>query len=183
MRWAFRLRIDWMVLAVEGTKVGRVWKGSGGRGSGGIRGGGRRLQTRYKAISYTGDAGESKKGLRTSMYIEGTCKLQKEQKYPVSQHPRTVQQKTHLNTMTRWPFELTGFARSRYTVKLSSRQRISGPLSAGRPRRCMRGSGPPVACAENSAGELGALCRAFPTMPHMGQPLFEAKAIFPFLRS
>lgn len=51
MRWAFRLRIDWMVLAVEGTKVGRVWKGSGGRGSGGIRGGGRRLQTRYKAIS------------------------------------------------------------------------------------------------------------------------------------
>lgn len=121
-----------------------------------------------------------RRGLRTSMYIEGTCKLQKEQKYPVSQHLRTIQQTTHLKTMTKWPFELTGFARSRYTVKLSSRQRISGPLSAGRPRRCMRGSGPPVACAENSAGELGALCRAFPTMPHMGQPLFEAKAIFPF---
>ena len=41
----------------------------------------------------------------------------------------------------------------------------------------MRGRGAPVACAEKSAGELGALWSAFATMPHMGQPLLDAKAI------
>lgn len=87
VRWASRLRIGWMVLAVEEKKVGQVWKGSGGRGSGGIRGGGRRLQTRYKAISYMGDAGESENWLRTSMYIEGTCKLQKNKKVSSQSEP------------------------------------------------------------------------------------------------
>lgn len=65
-----------------------------------------------------------------------------------------------MNTTIIWPLEETGFAFSRYAVKLSSRQRTS-------------------ACVEpggnfGDRGELGVVCEAVATMLHIGQPAFGA---------
>lgn len=67
---------------------------------------------------------------------------------------------TYLNTTTMWPLLETGLADSRYTVKLSSLQRIS----------CL---------PEEPVGDEGerAEAEAAETMPHMGQPGLCAKAM------
>ncbi len=64
--------------------------------------------------------------------------------------------------MTTCPLLETGLADSRYTVKLSSLQRMSGCL------------GPLV---EGEAGEPTAAAVAAETMLHIGQPGFGAKAM------
>ena len=66
--------------------------------------------------------------------------------------------KTHLKTTTMWPFEETGFAVSRYAVKLSSLQRISG-------------------CFAAAEGERGEEAEAVDAMLHMRQPGLGAKAM------
>ena len=68
--------------------------------------------------------------------------------------------KIYLNVMTIWPFEETGFAFSRYAVKLSSRQRTSACVEPGGNL--------------GDLGELGVVCEAVATMLHIGQPAFGA---------
>lgn len=59
-----------------------------------------------------------------------------------------------------WPFEETGFAFSRYAVKLSSRQRTSACVEPGGKL--------------GDRGEFGVVCEAVATMLHIGQPAFGA---------
>ena len=59
-----------------------------------------------------------------------------------------------------WPFEETGFAFSRYAVRLSSRQRTSACVEPGGNL--------------GDLGELGVVCEAVATMLHIGQPAFGA---------
>ena len=59
-----------------------------------------------------------------------------------------------------WPLEETGFAFSRYAVKLSSRQRTSA---------CVEPTG-----NLGDRGEFGIVCEAVATMLHIGQPAFGA---------
>ena len=72
---------------------------------------------------------------------------------------RTV--RAYLNATIICPFEETGFAFSRYAVKLSSRQRTSA---------CVEPGG-----KEGERGELGVMWEAVATMPHIGQPAFGVK--------
>jgi hypothetical protein len=70
----------------------------------------------------------------------------------------------YLNAMIMCPLEETGFAFSRYAVKLSSRQRTSAWVEPGG--------------KEGERGEFGAVWDAVATMPHIGQPaLGENEAI------
>jgi hypothetical protein len=77
----------------------------------------------------------------------------------------TCQEKhsTNLKATIMWPLLETGFAFSRYAVKLSSRQRTSGCVEPG-------GN-------DGERGEFGGACDAVATMPHIGQPLFGANAM------
>jgi hypothetical protein len=70
---------------------------------------------------------------------------------------------TYLKATIMWPLLETGFAFSRYAVKLSSRQRTSGWVEpAGK---------------DGERGEFGVAWDAVATMPHIGQPGFDAKAM------
>lgn len=71
---------------------------------------------------------------------------------------------THLKTIIRCPLLETGYTRSRYMVKLSSRHRISGALE------------PPGEEGEEKPVCAGAWT-ADATMPHIGQPDFGEKAM------
>jgi len=80
----------------------------------------------------------SGRSLDDRVYMDGTCRL---------------------NASITWPLLETGFALSRYAVKLSSRQRISG-------------------CVElTEVGELDDGWAAVDTMLHIGQPSLGGKAI------
>ena len=68
---------------------------------------------------------------------------------------------TYLNALIMCPLEETGFAFSRYAVKLSSRQRTSGWVEP--------------AGNEGLRGEFGVVWEAVATMPHIGQPALGAK--------
>ncbi len=68
--------------------------------------------------------------------------------------------KTYLNAMIIWPFELTGFAFSRYAVKLSSRQRMSASLEFG----------------GLDGLESSVKCEADATILHIGQPALGANS-------
>jgi hypothetical protein len=70
------------------------------------------------------------------------------------------ERKTYLNAIIIWPFELTGFAFSRYAVKLSSRQRMSASLEFGG-----------LDCLESSVK-----CEADATILHIGQPALGANS-------
>lgn len=91
------------------------------------------------------------------MYIDGTCKLRIENQNIFASIKRDA---THLKAIIIWPFEDTGLAFSLYAVKLSSRQRTSG---------CVEPGG-----KEGERGELGVICDAVATIPHIGQPAFGA---------
>ena len=94
----------------------------------------------------------------TRVYIDGTCRL-----YKISvsiEQSMELRENMYLKTMTIWPFEETGFAFSRYAVKLSSRQRTSACVEPGGNL--------------GDLGELGVVCEAVATMLHIGQPAFGA---------
>ena len=97
------------------------------------------------------------------MYKDGTCRLHKSlDNYEM---PRSVVKKTdtNLKAIMRCPLLDTGFVSSRYTVKLSSRHRISG-----------------VEAPPGDLGELGdctGVWTADATMPHIGHPGFGANDI------
>ena len=72
-----------------------------------------------------------------------------------------LRENIYLNTMIIWPFEDTGFAFSRYAVRLSSRQRTSACVEPGGNL--------------GDLGEFGVVCEAVATMLHIGQPAFGSK--------
>jgi len=126
---------NWLVRPSRGTG-GAAVEGVTGVAAG-TRAASKRVD-RFRILASNGRSDEDR------VYIDGTCRL---------------------NATIIWPLEDTGFAFSRYAVKLSSRQRTS-------------------ACVEPGGkigvrDEFGVVCEAVATMPHIGHPAFGAKeAIF-----